>query len=147
MRPKNAWALIQRPFNGSVSGASLSYPLKERHPGAVWGRKCNPFAWNAAENATPSVEFGKASAKNATPASEIASACVVSSIQQAFNQMKNTTPAQEMRSEVQPLRQKLRLVISSIQQAYTHVKNATPSPEMPSKNATLHQKLRRYVLF
>ena len=147
MRPKNAWAFIRRPFNGSVSGASLSYPIKERHPGAVWGRKCNHFAWNAAENATPSVEFGKASAKHATPSSTIASACVVSSIQQAFNQIKNAPPAPEMRSGIQPPRQKLRLVISSIQQADTHVKHATPSPEMQSKMQPLRQKFGRYVLF
>ena len=56
------------------------------------GRKCIPFGWNAVENATPSVEFGKASAENATPSSEIAWACVVSSIQQAFNQIQKCNP-------------------------------------------------------
>ena len=71
------------------------------------GRKCNPFAWNATENATPSVEFGKASAENATPSSEIAWACVVSSIQQAFNQIQKCNPCTR-----------------------NAVGNATPSPEI-----------------
>ena len=84
-------------------------PLRQKwHRHVLFGgRKCNPFAWNAAEHATPSVEFGKASAKNATPTPEIASACVVSSIQQAFNQIQKCNPCTR-----------------------NAVENATPSPEI-----------------
>ena len=123
------------------SGVENATPSVEMHP--------NPEP--VVENATPSLEMqlkmqplrlnlARRRPKMQPHSSTIASACVVSSIQQAFNPIKNATPAPEMRSGIQPPRQKLRLVISSIQQAYTHVKNATPPPEMPSKKQPLHQK-------